>query len=89
MFSNYHFHTSFLPLENSARLGKDILLADQLRLALRGGRRGGWVFHCACLEAQDLTYTWNILEMPCDAGEWSYVCLITSMPNVCRTTIRH
>jgi len=89
MFSNYHFHTSFLPLENSARLGKDILLADQLRLALRGGGRGGWVVHCASLEAQDLTYTWNILEMRCDAADRSSVCLFIAMPNVSRTTIRH
>ncbi len=41
--SNYHYHIIthlFLPWANSARLIKDILSADLLRLALRGGREG-------------------------------------------------
>jgi len=76
-------------LPNSARLGKDILSADLLQLALRGGRRGGWVIHCARLEAQALSNTWNILEWLYDVGYRSYVHLHTTIPNVCRTTISH
>jgi len=62
---------------------------DQLQLALSGGQRGGWVIHCDSLEAQDLSYTRNILKRRCDVRDRSYMHLIMHAPNVSRTTIGH
>ncbi len=69
-------------MPNSAPLGKDILLADLLQLALRGGRRGGWVIHCARLEAQALSNTWNILEWPYDVVMCIYTLLYQTFVGV-------